>query len=75
MPSSLVISSSKVGLVGGVRMGSAMSSMAIDATGAPGQDWVPTNLTNLLFVVINSAASLVDPKENSTFCNPAVGAE
>ena len=33
-PSCLVISSSKVGLVGGVRMGSAMSSMAMDATEA-----------------------------------------
>ena len=56
-------------------MGSAISSMAIDAAAVPGQDWVPTNLANLLFVVINSAVSLVDPKENNTFCNPAVGAE
>ena len=56
-------------------MGSAISSMAIDAAAAPGQDWVPTNLANLLFVVINSAASLVDPKENKIFYSPAVGAE
>ena len=75
VPSGLMVSCSNLGLMGGVRMGSAISSIAMDAAAAPGQDWVPTNLANLLFVVINSAASLVDPKENKTFCSPAVGAE
>ena len=66
---------SNVGMVGGFRMGSDISSMAIDATGTPDYGCIPTCLANLLFIVMNSEASLVDPKENSTFCNPAVGAD
>ena len=75
VPSDWSTNLSYLDLVGAVRVGSDISSIATDVTGVPGQGCIPTCLANLLFVVMNSDASLVDPKENSTFCNPAVGAE